>query len=265
MSTDTTALTPRQRLVDTLCDDLNAQGWDQKNKLWFVKGETGDEWFEFAGTFDGAPENHLVDLIAKDDSTRDDVTGLVVSTEGWAYPKKLTETFKTEAALRSYWRLVPPSEHPEKVEVRHLLFASADGEVIGLTARRDTEGTKEWAALTADQACPTGDRTVDAARALLGLNAALKQRVLSTIRKPSAPTMIGMATTGAGLAEQLQQLLGTLQDVVDGNMSPPEATLKLFHAMPEEQRLSMLADMPDFIKAEFKHLLTEEERNKYGL
>lgn len=266
MSTETTALTPRQRLVDLLCDDLNTQGWDQNNKLWFVKGDAGDEWFEFVGEFSGAPENHLVDLIAKDDS-REGVTGVVVSTEGWAYPKKLADTFKSEAALRSYWRLVPPSEHPEKVEIRHLLFASSDGEVIGLTARRDSEGTREWAALTADQTCPTGDRTVDAARALLGINDALKQRVMATLRKQpnTSGPMIGMVPGLSGLNEQLQSILGTLQEVLDGKITAPEATLQLFHSMPEEQRVQMLADMPEFIKDEFRNLLSDEERKKYGL
>lgn len=260
MSTGTPALTVRQRLIDTLCDDLNAQGWDQSNKLWFVKGDTGDEWFEFAGEFSGAPENHLVDLITTDE-TRAGVRGVVVSTEGWAYPKKLADTFKTEAALRSYWRLVPPNEHPEKVEIRHVLFAARDGEVIGLTARRDTEGTKEWAALTADHKCPTGDRTIDAARALLGLNDALKQRVLNSVRRPQrsgSPMVVG------GL-ESLQSVLNTLQEVVEGNMSAPEATLKLFYSLPEENRIQMIADMPDFIKEEFKGLLPEDDRKKYGL
>lgn len=260
MSTDTTALTPRQRLIDTLCDDLNVQGWDQKNKLWFVKGDTGDEWFEFAGEFGGAPENHLVDLIAKEEAKDEDVTGVVVSSEGWAYPKKLADTFKNESALRSYWRLVPPSEHPEKVEIRHLLFVSRDGEVVGLTSRRDTDRTKEWATLTAEQACPTGDRTVDAARALLGVNDMLKQRVLSTIKKPTT-SAIG---TVPGLG-QIQDMLGTLQDVLEGRLTPPQATLRMFYAMPEEQRMQLLADMPDIVKDEFRALLTDEERKRYGL
>lgn len=261
MSTETT-LTPRQQLIDTLCGDLNVQGWNQKNKLWYVKGATGDEWLEFAGEFSGAPENHLVDLIAKA-QTAPDVTGLVVSSEGWAYPKKLAETFKTESALRAYWRLVPPSEHPEKVEIRHLLFASTDGEVLGLTAHNDTDGTKEWAFLTGDQKCPTGDRTVDAARAVLGLNEPLKQRVLNSVRKPS-PSSGGLSDL-AQFNEQLQNLLGTLQAVVDGRLTPPQATLQLFYSMPEQTRIEMIREMPESIRAEFRELLPEEERKKYGL
>lgn len=266
MSTETT-LTPRQRLIDTLCGDLNAQGWDQRNKLWFVRGDTGDEWLEFAGEFNGAPENHLVDIIAKD-KTHEGVTGVVVSSEGWAYPKSLADTFKvkTESALRAYWRLVPPSEHPEKVEIRHLLFAANDGDVIGLTSRRDTEGTKEWASLSIEQACPTGDRTVDAARALLGLNDALKQRVLATLgNKPRGDSLTGPMASLNDLNSQLQNILGTLQEVIDGNLTAPEATLKMFYGMPEEQRFAMLADMPDSIKEEFRQLLPRKEQEKYGL
>lgn len=255
MSTDTT-LTPRQQLVDLLCDDLNVQGWNQKNKIWFVKGEVGDEWLEFAGEFSGPPENHIVDLISKSEQP-EDVTGLLVSTEGWAYPKKLTETFKTEAALRSYWRLVPPSEHPERVEIRHLLFASKDGEVIGLTSHHDAEGTKEWAALTVEQKCPTGDSTVDAARAFLGLNDSLKGRVSAAIGSPVDHARASLDT--------LKDILDTMKDVIDGKMTQQEATIKIMESMPEDQRRQMVNDMPDFIKDEFRKQLPEELRKKYGL
>lgn len=263
MSTET--LTTRQRLIDTLCGDLNFQGWNQKNKLWFVKGDAGDEWLEFAGEFSGAPENHLVDLIGGDHA---DISGVVIATEGWAYPKKLTDTFKTEESLRSYWRLVPPDEHPEKVEIRHLLFASNDGEVIGLTSRHDTDSTKEWASLTSADPCPTGDRTVDAARALLGLNEPLKNRVLTTRQQPQAETA-SVNLAGLNLppeiSERMNAILNTVQAVLEGKMSGRDATLALFHSIPEEDRVEMLRDMPASIKAEFRELLSEEERKKYGL
>lgn len=243
MSTETT-LTPRQRLVAILCDDLNIQGWNQKNKVWFVKGEFGDEYLEFVGEFSGAPEKHLKELASK---PRDGVTGLVISTEGWAYPKKLTETFKTEAALRSYWRLVPPSEHPERVEIRHLLFASCDGEVIGLTAHRDTDNTKDWAALAAGQ---KGDSIVDAARSFLGN------------RNDSPAAAVAEPLDAIG---QLQTVLDCIQGVLEGRLSNEDATVRIFESMPEDQRRQMLADMPDFIKDEFRKALPEHLRKKYGL
>lgn len=257
MSTDIT-LSKRQRLVDTLCGDLNAQGWDQKNKLWFVKGDVEDEWLEFVGEFDGAPENHIVDLIAAKTS-HPEVTGVVVSTEGWAYPKALADTFKTEAQLRSYWRLVPPSEHKERVEIRHVLLVSVDGEVIGLTARHDFDETKEWASLTADQKCPTGDRTVDAARALLGLNDELVERVRASFGSASDDDSPLSTLT------QLKKVLDTMKDVMDGKMTSREASVALFHAMPEEARIQMIRDMPEQIKDTFREALSEEERKKYGL
>lgn len=255
MSTDTTALTPRQRLIDTLCNDLNFQGWDQPNKMWYVKGDVSDEWLEFAGQFSGAPENHLVDTIAKNAGT-EGVTGVVVSSEGWAYPKKLAESFKSESALRAYWRLTPPSDHPEKVEIRHLLLVSQDGEVIGLTAHHDAEGTKQWARLDASTPCPTGDRVVDAGRALLGLNDALKQRVLSA--------QSGGQNISGDIAE-LRSILDAMKSVIDGNMTTPEATLKLFYSVPEDVRRQMISQMPEFLKDEMRKLLPPDEAPKYGL
>lgn len=241
------ALTPRQRIVDLLCQDLNSQGWNQRNKVWFVKGDVGDEWLEFVEEFEGPPENRIVDMIAKN-QLQDGATGVLVSTEGWAYPEHLTASFKTEQALRAYWRLVPPPDHAERVEIRQLVLTCNDGEVIGLIYHNDKDATRTWSYLDAAATCPTGDRTIDAARGLLGLNEPMVEKVRLM----------------AGL-EPLARLAEVLEQAMTGELDNDTAMVSVFKAMPEEVRRLMLADMPDDMKAQLRRLLPEEDRKHYGL
>lgn len=268
MTNDSITLTPRQRLVDTLCGDLNAQGWDQPNKLWYLKGDASDEWLEYAGEFNGAPENHLVDLIAANKMPAD-ATGVLIASEGWAYPKALTASFKTDEALRAYWRLNPPSEHANKVEIRHLLLATRDGEVLGLTYRHEGEGVREWARLDASVACPTGDRVVDAARGMLGINPDLVNRVKSNpmFAAPDSPAgkLAALGETTNDLLGQIKNISDTLQAVNQGEISEEEATVRLFRSVPEHVRRQIVEQMPPELREVFRRLLPPDEGQRYGL
>lgn len=248
MSAETT-LTARQKILGVLSGDLDAQGWNQPNKLWFVKGEVGDEWLEFVETFSGAPENHLVGLIAKGDKP-DDVTGMVIATEGWTYPPSLMATFKSEQALRAFWRLSPPDKHPQRVELRQLLAVHQDGEVINLIVHNAADIEDRWAQLDVAAKSPTGDRTIDAARGYLGLNDAIVARIRDTAANP---------------LDLINKLAGVIQQTVKGEIGTDEATLSIFNSMPEEVRVEMVAGMPDQLKDVLRRLLPAEERSKYGL
>jgi hypothetical protein len=248
MSTEST-LTARQQIIDMLSGDLNAQGWNQSNKLWFVKGDVDDEWLEFVETFTGAPENHLVQMISKGDKA-EDVNGLVIATEGWTYPPELMATFKSEQALRSFWRLSPPDKHPNRIELRQLLFVHKDGEVINLVVH-NADIAKKWASMDAETKCPTGDRTIDAARGFLGINEAIVSRIRST--------------PGGSPLDAMQKISGVMQQALSGQINPDEATLGIFNSMPEQVRIEMVKQMPDQIKETLRRLLTPEEQQKYGL
>lgn len=265
----TATLTQRQQIVDSLSDDLTALGWNQKNKFWWVRGETGDEWFEYGGEFTGAPEKHLLQLIQNDQGRPEGSTGVVIATEGWAYPQTLTDSLTSEAALRAYWRLMPPSEHPDKVELRQLLLVSADGEVLGLTTKNDSG--KEWARIGPETVSPVGDAVVDSARALFGLHDTLKDRV-SRRNQPKRggdpfpmPDLEGMPDEIKESFLRVKAILETVADVMDGSLSPTEASLKVFLALDEPSRREMLAGMPPTLVEQLAQAMPEELRKQYGL
>lgn len=246
MSADTT-LSARQQILDVLSGDLNAQGWGQPNKLWFVKGEVGDEWLQYVDSFDGAPENKLVKVISEGDPA-EDVTGLVIATEGWTYPPSLMATFRSEQALRAFWRLSPPDKHPQRVELRQILFVHRDGEVINLMVHNSPDIEKKWAHLDSNTECPTGDRTIDAARGLLGINDAIVNRIRQS-----------------DTFEPIQKIAGVIQAAISGEIGTDEATLGIFNSMPEDVKVEMVKTMPSELKDTLRRLLTPEEQSKYGL
>lgn len=245
MSVDTS--TPRQRMLLLLSSDLDVQGWDQKNKLWFVKGEATDEWLEYAGEFTGAPENHLLDLIIADQLPKD-AHGVLVATEGWDYPKELNATFKTEASRKAYWETKPPSEHPDRIEIRHLLLACNDGDVLALTISNEPDPVIQWASVDASTPCPIGDRTADAARALVGLNEPLTHRLYQY------EGMKVMSSIGEALDKALS-----------GDATDEEVCREIFLALPEKMRHALVSDMPEELRDLLRRALTDEEQNHYGL
>lgn len=246
MTADTT-LSPRQRLLAQLADDLNVHGWNQKNKIWSVNGEPGDEWLSFLGEFKGAPENYLVDLIAGS-KLPEGAHGVVVASEGWDYPRQFKSALADEAALRTAWKQTPPYKHPQRVEIRHLMLACQDGEVIGLTVSHEAEPVTMWARLDASTPSPVGDRTIDAARALLGINDQLARRVNQ---------LEGIQT--------IANIAAALDKAMSGEASEEEITRDLFLALPDAMKTQVVAEMPDDIKEIVRSVLSEEERRKYGL
>lgn len=246
MTTDIT-LSPRQRMLLDLASDLEGGGWDQRSKIWFVKGDLNDEWLAFHEEFSGNVENHLVDLTMAS-ALPDDAHGVLVVSEGWDYPQRIREGLKTDAALRAYWRTTPPSEHPERVEIRHLVLACNDGEVIGLTVTNSADPVMKWARLDASNPSPVGDRVVDASRALLGINDKLSQRISQV----------------EGL-QAIANIATVLDRAVSGASTEEEVTRDLFLALPDGLRAQVVKDMPEDVREAVRAVLSEEERRQFGL
>lgn len=242
-------LTARQRLVDTLSGDLLAGPWDQPSKLWFLKGEAGDEWLEYAGEFNSSPENRLLDIVL-DDSLPADATGILVATEGWDYPRQLSASLKAKGddALKAYWALYPPSEHPKRVSTRNLVLACNDGDVIGLTKREDVVEEASWAKLDASTPCPTGNRLIDTARALLG----------------QYPDLLDKLNQTDGL-RAIKSITDTIDQAISGRLDQVETTIALLEAIPEPQRSRMIQDMPDEVKSAIRSMLSEDQVRRFGL
>lgn len=259
-----TELTERQMIVKDLCQDLNAQGWDQLNKLWYLRGEPGDEWLEYVGDFNTAPEYRLFEMIGAGDFPTD-ASGVVFSQEGWDYPSSLRSTFSSERAMYAYWRLVPPSEHPEKINVRQLVLAARDGAVVALKHWDEADDAHEWALMDADTASPVGVELVDAARAVVGLN----DRMAQIIQKAKALGESAIEPEVTAQSSTKREALAKINDIVTRvlahEITPEDGQRELFRAMPDDVREEMLSDMPQELKDAFARHLSDEERRRYGL
>lgn len=245
MATDTT-LTPRQRLLLSLADDLNVQGWDQPSKIWSLNGESGDEWIAFLSDITGKPEDYLLGMIESDQ--KPDGHGLLVATEGWDYPVEVSAQLADAKARRALWRSTPPDQHPQRVEIRHLLLVCQDGEVLGLTVSHETVPSIRWARMDSNMPSPTGNRVIDGCRAVLGLNKDLVKRVEEF-----------------GQLKSLLEITKTLEKAMSGDYSEDELTRELFLSLPDSMKSQVVADMPEEVKDVVRGVLSEEERRRYGL
>lgn len=241
-----TALSGRQRMLLSLADDLAVHGWDQKPKLWWVKGTPDDEWLVYSGEIPREPENYLLDLIAGQELP-DDAHGLLIASEGWSYPADDKPQWADQDEMRASWKSNPPSAHPRRQENRQLLLACSDGDVLALMITRD-EDAMQWTSIDVSVACPVGDRTVDAARALLGLN----EPLVSRLRQVDGMQAIARMAT---ILDQAQT----------GQIDERDLTRELFLSLPDAVKPHVIATMPPEVREEVRNALSEEERRKYGL
>ncbi len=56
----------------------------------------------------------------------EDVKWVVLVSEGWTYPEFLMDQYTTEEGVRNLYKLQPPSQHPQRVEVRHVVGVTPD-------------------------------------------------------------------------------------------------------------------------------------------
>jgi hypothetical protein len=243
-------LTARQRLVLTLSGDLMAGPWDQANKLWYLKGTVGDEWLEYAGEFTTSIETRLLD-VALEDQLPADATGILVATEGWDYPEQLSASLraKGESALKAYWGLYPPVDHPQRVSTRNMLLTCGDGEVIGLTTRQDNAEATAWAHLDGAESSPTGHETIDMTRAILGLFPALMDRLKNN----------GSHT------RTVQAVLDAVDGAISGRLNEGEAMMAMLEALPDDRRAELFASMPEGLRHTLRSTLTDEQARRFGL
>jgi hypothetical protein len=242
-------LTPRQRLLDVLCGDLNVQGWDLKPKVWFVVGEPDDEYLEFHEEFETDPNAYFGQL-ALTHTLRENVTGLVVMTEGWAYPEALQNSFKTPQAQQAYWRLMPPAEHPDRLETRSLLFTSKDGSVLSMLAFRDGKVATKWSEMKPEQDAPSGNALIDMMLAILGHNATL-MNTLNNVNEQ--------------IVKPLLDLGKVLERGADEGWSASQISVEILRSVPPEIRKNMIDTMPPEVREQMMQDLTPEQLREFGL
>lgn len=239
-------LTPRQRLLDVLCRDLDAEGWDQNYKVWLVRGTADDEYLEYLADFRDEPEGFFA-VMALDQTVGDDATGLVLATEGWSYPPQLRDSFKSAEAFRAYWAVAPPMNHPERIETRHLILVSADGAVEGLLDYRD-DTASEWSHMDLEPNAISGNATIDLMRGALGCN----EPVIGALRAINDTVIKPIQAAADKLTEA-----GEPWDV-------HRISYEFLKALPHHVRVQTVAALPPEIRAQID-AMPEDLRRDLGI
>ena len=133
----------RLTMLVSLEGDLTAMGWDQPAKLFAIVPHDGEEFFELSNTIEGNVLEFLDDL-SQNARPAEGVVGLVLATEGWAYPEDIKFGKDDQAVMQQYYKMMPPSEHPRRREVRSLSLMDRTGASLQVTRVRngalDTDG-----------------------------------------------------------------------------------------------------------------------------
>lgn len=159
----------RQTLISSVESDINAMGWDRPARVFLLQGEPGDEFLRMMSEVEG----HVGDFLEMATTSLGPIPengslGLAVATEGWTYPRHIGEQLAkmTAEEQAEYGKLVRPSEHPERREVRSVILVTRDGEVAAITRIRGGNDGEDEVLAETDM---TG-RLVEQMKVALGLN-----------------------------------------------------------------------------------------------
>lgn len=111
-------------------------GWDATPTVFSIKDGSIKSIVALAGqgkSFD------LLASMARDQKGLEllgDFDAFILLSEAWTYPKDIDQSV---VDLEAMWGVIPPSEHPRKVEVRTMLAMSREGHALGVNRLRGDE------------------------------------------------------------------------------------------------------------------------------
>lgn len=233
----------RENLLRVLESDVDALGWDQPAKLWGVleDEETGEEYLKLITTL----KNHAptdIEKMAKKGRAKADVKGVVVAVEAWAYPDQFVKALdKDDRALASFYRIMPPSEHPEKTETRAITMFNRDGSFACITRTKGGEA----------ELIPAVDPAlVPAVASLLGMEDEKKNK-----KKRGSFTRGMEADEMCKAIDQMGEILKFVVRAHDGmeealaeGVSHEQYMRGVFEDLPKETRDELLSTMPRELK-----------------
>lgn len=136
------ALDPILRNLD---ETAQAFGWDAAPVLVSLRGAIDDAQVSRMYLVSGGwPGDWIANLVTAHPKEFDSCLGIVLISEGWAYPREvakrigdLTDLEERRAGLLAAG---PPSEHPDRLEIRSYLAVLRDGSTFYAVRVRGDEG-----------------------------------------------------------------------------------------------------------------------------
>lgn len=158
----------RKRLMETVESDIAVHGWDQPARLWVLhKADDGDEYLELVmREIPGHPADFLERAKIWGTLDPSKVAGVVLSSEGWTFPDRVTEPLRSlppAEQRRILEKMNPPSSFEDRKELRQVFLVTSAGEVYAMMRARDEE-----AEFFDGNSGQFGGRLVDALRGILG-------------------------------------------------------------------------------------------------
>lgn len=153
----------RERMLRLLENDIDALGWDQTPKAWAVSlAEDGEEMLNLIDELPGHPVQTLLHL-ASTGELKHEAVALVVANESWQYPQYLNESLRGDRrAHKALWSLLPPNQHPDRIEGRQVTLVDRTGQAMSIHRERN----KDEAILNTE----IDSSLVHAMRCLLGID-----------------------------------------------------------------------------------------------
>lgn len=231
----------RENLLRTLENDVDALGWDQPAKLWgvLVDEDSGEEYLKMMRTLDGYAPDAIM-KIAKKGRAKENVKGVVIAVEAWSYPDDVMRPLLQDSeSYHALYNLLPPSEHPQRVERRAVTMFNRDGTYACVTRSRD--GSPEMLAAVDPALSPP-------IAALLGMVPRAK-KMSKKQRRASFRAAMKPFKTLAEIIALIEQIQDEMNDTMaEKGITQEEYLRELFEGMPEEVRNDLIESMPDDLK-----------------
>jgi hypothetical protein len=151
--------------------------------------------------------------------------------------------------LAAYWRFVPPQQHPERIETRHLVLTCTDGSIAGMLDYHKEDVRPEWSFMTIDKNLSTGNPTLDIMRAVLGIN----EPLLGTLR-----------AVNDGVVRPLEGMMETIKAGQEEGWDQAKMSYELLKGLPYQVRLETIATMPQELR-DAVYSMPEEMRRELGI
>lgn len=116
-------------LTEQVASHVASWGWDQNSSLWLITDSEGG----FSVSDVRSLATHPYEALQKRHAPPG-TTAVVLIFEGWTYPE-----FLEEQSFAQQKEMTPPSQHPNRVEVRQGVTMGKDGHVILFSQKRGKE------------------------------------------------------------------------------------------------------------------------------
>ena len=231
----------REELLRTLENDIDALGWDQHSKLWgvLVDEDSGEEYLKLMKELPGYAPDEIM-KIAKRGRAKESVKGVVVAVEAWSYPQDVMTSLQNDPeSFHALYALLPPGEHPERVERRAVSMFNRDGTYACVTRPRGGE-PELMAAVDPALAPPIA--------ALLGM-VPRARKLNKKQRREAFRHVFKTVKTMAEIVKFMETVQEEMEETIEREGITQEAYLRrVFDSIDEDIRDDLISTMPPDLK-----------------